>query len=92
MLKGSTALGEIFCYYQEFSWEGVTAKRHEGKICPVCKQVIDSGTVVLLINNHRLFPNAIIHYSCFIKEEPELVVRTLTEDYEQAKKYAYWFK
>jgi len=61
-------------------------------ICPFCKKNLMKGTVLLLLNNWRLFPNTIIHESCcdeFLSKEE--AIKYLHEDYQKALEHKHWF-
>ena len=61
-------------------------------ICPICKESIVKGGIILLINNYRLFPNTIIHSDCCNSfSDNKEVVEFLKDDFEEANKRKCWF-
>ena len=69
--------------------------RQKYDICPFCKkelkEELKNGTVLLLLNNWKLFPNAIVHESC-CNEFPskEEAIKHLHEDYKIAVTHKHW--
>ena len=61
-------------------------------ICPFCAKLVKEGPVMLLINNHKLFPNVIVHGDCCANfETKEDAMKYLHEDYQEALKHKHWF-
>jgi hypothetical protein len=64
---------------------------HKDDVCPICNKLIISGRITLLINNHKLFPNIIVHTECCESfDSNEDVVRWLKEDYQEVEKRKAW--
>jgi hypothetical protein len=69
-------------------------KRIRGKydICPFCQKDVKEGTIYLLFNNWKLFPNIIIHFPCCNGfPSGQAAVKYLHEDYQKALKHKHWF-
>jgi len=60
--------------------------------CPFCKKDLKEGTILLLLNNWKLFNNVIVHEAC-CNEFPtkEEAMKYLHEDYQEALKHKHWF-
>jgi hypothetical protein len=64
----------------------------KGDICPLCKQKIKPDVeTYIVINNYVLFPNCWVHKDC-VNGEFQHSAEKMTKDYEEAKKYIYWFR
>jgi len=60
--------------------------------CPLCRELLKDGTILLLINNWKLFPNTIVHEACCDKfESKEDAIKYLHEDYQIALEHKHWF-
>jgi hypothetical protein len=61
-------------------------------ICPFCQKTVTKGSIILLFNNWKLFPNVIAHNDCCKKfPNKEDAIKFLHEDYQEALKYKHWF-
>jgi len=61
-------------------------------ICPICKENIIQGGIILLINNCKMFPNTIIHADCCNNFFSNFdVIRAIRDDFKEADKRKYWF-
>lgn len=69
-------------------------KRIRGKydICPFCQKNIKEGSIFLLFNNWKLFPNTVVHFACSngfsIRED---AMKYLHDDYQKALEHKHWF-
>ncbi len=69
-------------------------KRIVGKydICPFCREEIKDRTILLLLNNFKLFPNVIVHEDCCDHfPTKENAIADLHADHQEALKYKHWF-
>ncbi len=86
-------------YFSEFKDEKGTKfcearKRIMGKydICPFCQKPLKEGSILLFINNWKLFPNINVHFACSNGfPTKEAAIKYLHEDYEVAKAHKHWF-
>ena len=61
-------------------------------VCPICKEKIEHGGIILLINSYKVFPNIVIHIDCCGDfENNEKVIEYLRDDFAEADKRKYWF-
>ena len=61
-------------------------------ICPICRENIIKGGIILLLNNWKLFPNIIIHSDCCDNfSSNEEVIEFLRDDYAEVSKRKAWF-
>ena len=61
-------------------------------ICPICREDIIKGGIILLLNNYKLFPNIIIHSDCCDNfSSNEEVIEFLRDDYAEVSKRKAWF-
>ena len=61
-------------------------------ICPICKEEIKKGGIILLINIYKLFPNVIIHADCCNSfSNNKEVIEFLRNDFNEAEKRKCWF-
>lgn len=52
-------------------------------VCPICEKPITDGSVYLIVNNQKYFPNCIIHEDCF--ENTENVFEKVEEKAKELK-------
>ena len=94
-----TKYNEISVYFSRFEKEKAVkfceARQKIGQkwdICPFCKKKLKDGSILLLVNNWKLFPNRIVHEACCDEfSSKKKAIKYLYKDYKIAMTYKHWF-
>ena len=91
-------VGEDFCAFRRMNHteQSIRIRRGSGgDYCPICRKPVDKpGSVYIIINNGRLFPNCWAHGDCVDELGLQAAAEAITYDYADYKlardRFAAW--
>jgi len=73
-------------YINSYTWKKLSDIHRVWK-CPMCyKHIKENDQVYLLINNHKHFPNTLLHKECFEENDKDNLFGCIENEYLQIKR------